>query len=69
MTSKEWFSPFALFTYPACATRAELKLELKADANPGRTGAGEGAVAAWEVAACSPGNEGSAGAPETEKLG
>lgn len=31
-------------TYPACATRAELKFELKAEANPGRTEAGDGAV-------------------------
>lgn len=57
-------------TYPACATRAELKLELKAEANPGRTGAGDGAVAAPVAGGCSPGNEGSAGgAPETEKPG
>lgn len=58
-----------------------MKLELKADANPGSTGAGEGAEAATGsgvtvatvVGACSPGNEGSAGAAlgalETEKPG
>lgn len=34
-------------TYPACATRAELKFELKAEANPGRTEAGDGAVIVW----------------------
>lgn len=31
-------------TYPACATRAELKFELKAEANPGRTEDGDGVV-------------------------
>lgn len=47
-----------------------MKLELNAEANPGRTGAGDGVVAATgsgvTVAtvdgACSPGNEGRAGA-------
>lgn len=32
-------------TYPACATRAELKFELKAEANPGKTEAGDGTLA------------------------
>lgn len=54
---------------PACATSAELKLELKADAKPGRTGAGDAAeaapasdVTAAVDGACSPGNAGSADA-------
>lgn len=46
-----------------------MKLELNAEANPGRTGAGDGAVAATGSGvtaatvegACSPGNEGRAG--------
>lgn len=58
-----------------------MKLELNAEANPGRTGAGDGVVAATGSGAtaaivdgaCSPGNEGSAGATlgvlETEKPG
>lgn len=58
-----------------------MKLELKAEANPGRTGAGDGVVAATGSAGtaatvaggCSPGNEGRAGATlgvlETEKPG
>lgn len=58
-----------------------MKLELKAEANPGSTGAGDGVVAATGSGvtaatvdgACSPGNEGRAGATlgvlETEKPG
>lgn len=58
-----------------------MKLELNAEANPGRTGAGEAAVAATGSGvtavtvqgACSPGNEGRAGGTlgvlETEKPG
>lgn len=58
-----------------------MKLELNAEANPGRTGAGDGAVAATGsgvtaatvAGACSPGNEGRAavtvGVLETEKPG
>lgn len=57
-----------------------MKLELKAEAKPGRTGAGDGAeaatgsgVTATVEGACSPGNEGSAGPPlgalETGKPG
>lgn len=49
-----------------------MKLELKAEAKPGRTGAGDGAVAAPVAGGCSPGKAGSAGAPgalETEKPG
>lgn len=58
-----------------------MKLELKAEANPGRTGAGDGAVAVTGSGvtaetvggACSPGNEGRAGVTlgvlETEKPG
>lgn len=58
-----------------------MKLELNAEANPGRTGAGDGAVAATGSGvtaatvegACSPGNEERAGvtleAFETEKPG
>lgn len=58
-----------------------MKLELNAEANPGRTGAGEGAVAATGSCvtaatvdgACRPGNEGRAGVTlgvlETENPG
>lgn len=58
-----------------------MKLELKAEANPGRTGAGDGVVvvtgsgvtAATVEDACRPGNEGRAGVTlevlETEKPG
>lgn len=76
MSSPAQASPWALLeqtTYPAWATSAELKLELKAEANPGSTGAGDGgavaaagsgATAATAEDAWRPGKEGRAGVTE-----